>query len=240
MFKALLLDLDDTLLANSMDSFIPAYFQAFTRHVKYLFSSDCLISALMEGIQAMEANDGHGLSNEDAFSSVFFRELGHEPEAIKPVFTQFYTEEFPKLRSLTRPIPAARKLVAWALEQDMQVIIATNPLFPRTAIEQRLEWAEVPVDRFDYALVTAYENMHALKPHPAYYREILTKLKREAEECLMVGDDWERDIIPAASLGISVYLASEGEVCPGDDDVRLWGQGSLLELFSLLNAEAGG
>jgi len=239
MFKALLLDLDDTLLENPMDTFIPAYFQALTTHVKHLIPSDRLISALMEGIQAMEANDGNGLSNEDAFSAVFFRELGHEPEAIKPVFAQFYAEEFSKLQPLTRPIPAARKLVAWALGQDMQVIIATNALFPRSAVEQRLAWADLAVDEFTYALVTAYENMHALKPHPAYYREILTKMKREARECLMVGDDWERDIMPAASLGISVFWTGEGEVCPGDDEVSLWGQGSLSVLCSLLNDETG-
>jgi FMN phosphatase YigB (HAD superfamily) len=236
MFKALLLDLDDTLLNNSMDAMIPAYFQALTQHVQPLIPSDQLISALMEGMQAMEANDGRGLTNEEVFASVFFRELGHEPEKIKPLFMQFYAQEFPKLRTLTQPIPAARKLMTWAFEHELQVVIATNALFPRTAIEQRLEWAEVPVREFDYTLVTTYENMHALKPHPAYYREILRKIDRKAEDCLMAGDDWERDILPAASVGIPVFWIAEEEVPLAADDVNLWGRGSLFELWSRLKA----
>ena len=238
MFKALLLDLDDTLLSNPMDTFIPAYFQALTQHVKHLVPPDRLISALMEGIQAMEANDGQGLTNEDAFASVFYCELGQEPEKIKPILMQFYAEVFPKLQPLTRPVPVARQLVTWAFEQDLQVVIATNALFPRSAIEQRLQWADVPVHEFDYALVTAYEDMHALKPHPAYYREILTKAKKDAKECLMVGDDWERDIVPAASVGISVFLSGEEPACPEEDGVKLWGQGSLQELWRLLKTQS--
>ena len=236
MFKALFLDLDDTLLSNSMDTFIPAYFQALTQHVKHLIPPDRLISALMDGIQAMEANDGQGLTNEEAFASVFYCELGQEPEMIKPVLLQFYAEVFPKLQPLTRPVSAARQLVKWAFDQDLQVVIATNALFPRIAIEQRLKWADVPVHEFDYALVTAYEDMHALKPHPAYYREILTKVNRKAEECLMVGDDWERDIVPAASVGISVFLSGENPACAEEEGVKLWGQGSLQELWHLLKA----
>jgi FMN phosphatase YigB (HAD superfamily) len=234
MFKALLLDLDDTLLDNSMDIMIPAYFQALTRFVQHLIPPDQLISALMEGMQAMEANDGNGLTNESAFAAVFFQELGYEPELVKPLFKQFYAEEFPKLQPLTRPIPEARQLISWAFGQGMQVVIATNALFPRTAVEQRLAWAEVPVADFAYDLVTTYEDMHALKPHPAYYREILKKLGRRAEECLMAGDDWERDILPAASLGISVFWASDQTVCPDHHEVGLWGRGSLAELWSQL------
>jgi FMN phosphatase YigB (HAD superfamily) len=87
----------------------------------------------------------------------------------------------------------------------LQVAIATNPMFPRTAVEQRLDWADVPVTEFDYALVTSYEIMHATKANPAYYHEIIERLARQPRECLMVGDDWERDMLPAASIGIPIY-----------------------------------
>ena len=94
----------------------------------------------------------------------------------------------------------------------MQVIIATNPLFPRTAIEQRLDWAGIPATEFDYALVTTYENMHATKANPAYYREIIEKLERQPKECLMAGDDWDRDMLPPASIGIPIFWVTK----PGD------------------------
>jgi len=141
------------------------------------------------------------------------------------------------LRPLTRTLPEARPLVEWALERGLQVAIATNPLFPRTAIEQRLEWAGVPVGARwprPYALVTSYEIMHATKANPAYYHEILAHLGRQPGECLMVGDDWERDIAPAASVGIPVYwIAAPGKVPPADD-VALVGQGMLGDLWDWL------
>lgn len=243
MLKAIFFDLDDTLLGNSMETFVPAYFQVLTRHAAHLIPPDRLIPELVRATQAMEANDGHGPTNEETFAAVFYPALGYEPGELKPLFEQFYAEQFPKLRPLTRPLPDARPLVEWALGRGLQVAIATNPLFPRTAIEQRLEWAGVPVTEFDYALVTSYEIMHATKAHPAYYREILTHLGRQPGECLMVGDDWERDIAPAASVGIPVYwIAEPGEAPPpyrGDKRGVLVGQGTLADLWGWVREVPG-
>jgi len=246
MLKAILFDLDDTLLGNPMETFVVAYFQALTRHVAHLIPPERLISELMRATQAMEINDGNGPTNEETFAAVFYPALGHERAALEPLFERFYAEEFPKLRTLTQPRAEARLLVEWAFEHGLQVIIATNPLFPRTAIEQRLEWAGVPVTEFDYALVTTYEDMHATKAHPAYYREIVTRLGRQPGECLMVGDDWGRDIAPAASVGIPVYWIAEPDDAPpslpphrGDKRGVLVGQGTLAGLWGWVREVPG-
>ncbi len=236
MLKAIFFDLDDTLLGNSMEAFMPAYLRALTRHAAHLIPPERLISELMRGTQAMDANDGAGLTNEEAFAAVFFPAMGYERADLEPLFRRFYAEEFPKLRALTQPRPEARFLVEWAFERSLQVVIATNPLFPRTAIEQRLDWAGVPVTEYDYALVTTYEDMHATKSHPAYYREILARLGREPRECLMVGDNWEWDVANAASVGIPAYWIAEPGAAPPADDVTPVGQGALADLWELVKA----
>ncbi|MDY6877082.1 MAG: HAD family hydrolase [Chloroflexota bacterium] len=240
MLKSILFDLDDTLLGNSVETFIPAYFQMLTRYMAHLIPPERLISELMRATQAMETNDGTGLTNEEKFASVFYPALGYEPAELKPTLEQFYAEEFPKLRPMTQLRPEARPLVEWAFEHGLQVAIATNPLFPRSPIEQRLEWAGVPVTEFDYALVTTYEDMHATKSHPAYYHEILNRLDRQPGECLMVGDNWEWDIAPATSIGISAYwIADPDDASPalpthrGDKRGVLAGQGRLADLLDL-------
>lgn len=239
MLKAILFDLDDTLLGNPMETFMPAYLQALTRYMAHLIPPGRLISELMRGTQAMSAADGNGPTNEEAFATVFFPAVGYEPAELRPTFERFYAEEFPRLRALTRPRAEARPLVEWAFERGLQVTIATNPLFPRSPIEQRLEWAGVPVTEFDYALVTTYEDMHATKSHPAYYREVLTRLDRQPDECLMVGDNWEWDIAQAASIGIPVYwIAGPDDAPPSLPPHRgvLAGQGTLADLLAWVKA----
>ncbi len=209
MFKAILFDLDDTLLANPINAFISAYFEALGKYMAHLIPPERLVKEIMRATQEMEKNDGTGPTNQKAFASAFYPTVGYEQKVLEPIFEQFYTEEFPKLQHLTRLIPEARFLVEWAFEHDLQVVIATNPVFPRIAVEQRLKWADVPVTEFDYALVTSYENMHATKANPAYYSEIVAKLSYEPRECLMIGDDWDRDMMPAALTGISIYWVTK-------------------------------
>ena len=236
MAKALLLDLDDTLLVNPVSAFIPAYFELLSRHLAHLVPPERLIAELMRGTAAMQANDGSGPTNEQAFAVVFYPAVGIPEEELLPVFYDFYATEFLKLRRLTRPIPEARRLVEWAMGQGLQVAVATNPVFPYVAIEERLKWAGIPPNEFDYALVTGYEKMHAMKPSPAYYQEIVDLLGRQPEECLMVGDDWEIDIEPASSIGIPVYWVAEPGAQPPSRRLTLAGQGELHQLRTWLDS----
>jgi len=235
--KALLLDLDDTLIDNSMDTFIPAYFKGLTEFVAEYVPPDPFIAELLAATRAMNRNDGSGPSNEEVFSRAFYAGLGVPRSELEPVLERFYAEAFPNLRSFTGRRSSAPRIIEWAGKRGLQVVIATNPLFPRTAIEQRMEWGGVGVDRFNYDLVTTYENSHATKNHPAYYREILHVLGRRPEDCLMVGDNWEWDVVCSAEVGIAgFWIAAKGEN-PPSTVVEAAGQGSLDEF--LLLAENG-
>lgn len=225
--KALLLDLDDTLLGNAMESFIPAYFKALTDFITEIQPPERLIEQLLIATRTMDGNDGTGPTNEEVFSSAFFPALGAPREELEPRFERFYAEAFPLLRPLTKPRPSAPRIVEWAKQRGLQVAIATNPMFPRTAIEQRMEWAGVGVDRFPYDLVTSYENSHATKSSPAYYREILEVLDRRSEECLMVGDNWDWDVVCAAEIGIPGYWIAEPDAQPPSKGISVVGQGTL-------------
>jgi FMN phosphatase YigB (HAD superfamily) len=232
--KAVLLDLDDTLLLNPMAEFIPAYIELFCEFVRDIVSPERFTSSLLSGVQAMEENHDHSLSNEQVFFAEFFSHVGVEESRLKPRLERFYEEEYPKLAILARPARDNLKVVEAAFEASLQVVIATNPLFPRIALDQRLEWANLPVSDFNFALVTSFEEMHAAKPNPEYYLEILDKLGRKPEECVMVGDDWERDILPASSIGIKVFwIKSPNTQLPGPIPSQQYlGQGSLTELLT--------
>ena len=235
--KALLLDLDDTLIDNPMDTFIPAYFRALETFVAGVVEPGRFIEELLKATRAMDGNDGTGLSNEEVFAAAFYPALGVPREEMEPLLARFYGEAFPRLAPLIGRRQAAPMIVEWAKRRDLQVVIATNPLFPRTAIEQRMAWGAVGVDRFDYELVTCYENSHATKSSPAYFREIVDCLGRQPGECLMVGDNWGWDVACAGKAGIPSYWIVADEAQPPEPVVEVVGRGDLDEFLTA--AEAG-
>jgi FMN phosphatase YigB (HAD superfamily) len=210
---------------------VPAYLRALGTFLKDHIQPERLVSELLRATRVMAANAGNGATNEEVFAAAFYPAIGKDRIQFEPVIRRFYAEEFPKLRALTRPVPEARALVSWAFERGLQVAVATNPLFPRTAIEQRLQWAGVGADEFPYALVTTYEIMHASKENDAYYREILEGLGRAPDECLMVGDDWAWDVLPTTRMGMKAWWIGDPLVEPPSRPPALIGHGRLAECW---------
>ena len=236
MLRAVLFDLDDTLLGNNMDIFLPGYFALLGEYAARYFSPEQFIEELLVCTEGMVRNVDPAQSNRDVFWALFEQRTGMNANELEGFFDQFYREQFHQLKERTEKRPFAAKLVEYCLAHNLDVVVATNPLFPRIAIEARLAWAGLPVEQYDFALVTAYENMHATKPQPAYYAEILDKIGCVPEQALMVGNDWENDILPAHSLGIQTYwLSLAGEPLPAKLPVP-YGR-SLEYVYLFLTAE---
>lgn len=217
MLKAILFDLDDTLLGNDMDDFLPGYFKLIGKYAAPHFPPEQFLEELMVCTDAMYRNVDAAVTNRDVFWSHFEQRTGKDPNEMETFFSRFYAEQFDQLQNLTTKRPFAAQLVNYCLQNNLDVVIATNPLFPRIAIEARLAWAGLPVDQYDFPLVTTYENMHATKPQPAYYSEILDRIGVQPAQALMVGNDWENDIEPAHELGIHTFwLSLNGDSPPAD------------------------
>ncbi|HUM70342.1 MAG TPA: HAD family hydrolase, partial [Chloroflexota bacterium] len=208
MIKAVLFDLDDTLLGNDVDTFVPRYFKLLGAYVAELLPVEEFIQALLACTEITIQNGDTTRTNFEVFWEAFTARTGLATAVAEPFFARFYEEVFPQLQAVTVVRPLARPLVQHCFDVGLKVVIATNPLFPRAAIEQRLAWAGVPVTEFDYALVTTMENMHATKPHSIYYTEILQCIGCDPDKALMVGDSWQNDIAPAAALGMHTFWMS--------------------------------
>lgn len=226
MIRTILFDLDDTLLSNNVDIFMQRYFGLLSAYAGQKFDESVFMPNLIQSTRAMIQNTDPGLTNAEIFWAAFEELTGGRRADLEPFFDVFYEKEFMQLKSSTSLRPAAARLVQEAIDRDLLVVVATNPLFPRVAIEQRLEWAGLPISEFDFALVTTYENMHAAKPQPAYYREILARLGVEPRQALMVGDDWRNDISPSAKVGLFSYWIAPDDATP-IDPALISGHGSL-------------
>ena len=233
---AILFDLDDTLLGNEMDVFLRGYFPLLAAYASPVIDPDRFLPELMHATQAMIHSDDPTLTNQDVFWRVFCERNNLARAEVEPFLATFYEEQFGRLQSTTQRRPEAADLVRWCFDQGLKVVIATNPLFPRSAVEQRMAWAGVPVDHFDFDLVTVYENMHSAKPHAAYYHEILSAVEVEPDRALMVGDDWENDIVPTSGMGLYTYWISAADNPAPGSDIMADGCGRLQDLFQKLQS----
>ena len=232
--RALLLDLDDTLLINDMEAFAPHYYRALLAHFEGACPPGLFVEALQAGMRAMFRNDGVGGTNEDVFAQVFFSKIDVPREELLPRFERFYAQAFDGLSVHTEADPEARRLVTRAAANGYQLAIATQPVFPRQAILARLRWARVPADEFAYDFISSYERLAACKPHPLFFQTIMDALGREPEECLMVGDSPSADM-PARRLGLRTFWVNRtGSRAPFR--MRCSAKGSLGDLVSLIES----
>lgn len=205
--KAILFDLDGTLLPMDQDAFVKVYFEELSRAVCPLgYEKRQLVDGIWKGTGAMIQNDGRA-SNEDVFWKAFAALLGDGVLDLKDRFESFYQNEFHRARQETRQNPRAREAVRLARARADLVILATNPLFPACGVKTRLSW--VGLDLADFDLVTTYENSTYCKPNPMYFAEILQKVGVSPHDCLMIGNDVAEDMAACKELGIETYLVTD-------------------------------
>jgi HAD superfamily hydrolase (TIGR01549 family) len=238
MTLTLLLDLDDTLLDNSMDTFLPAYLQALGEYLAPFIPPDKLIPALLTGTQSMLDNNMPDRTLKEAFDQVFYSGQEIDEKVFQEKFASFYSEIFPSLEHLTEIHTEAIHQVREAFDRNYKVAIATNPLFPRTAILQRLEWAGLPPEDFPFDYIPSYEITHFAKPNTAFFSEVLGTLGWPEGPVVMVGDDFEHDIAPARLLGIGNFWVSENRPDPKENLPASAGQGPIGDLVSWIDSHS--
>jgi FMN phosphatase YigB (HAD superfamily) len=232
VLQAVLFDLDDTLLGNDMDVFVARYFELLGEYSKGTVDPRRLHDALLRGTRAMFENEDRSRTNADAFWERFTAHAGVTREKGEPFFEVFYRTVFPRLERLTRRRPTARRRVELCAQRGWPVVIATNPVFPLIAIEERLRWAGIPVTEHAFALVTSYETMHSTKPRPDYFLEIADHLGIDPSLILMAGNDPEQDIAPARRCGMQTYTVVDSPASAATDLSER--HGTLDDLFAWL------
>jgi FMN phosphatase YigB (HAD superfamily) len=232
MTFTLLLDLDDTLLHTNMDAFVPAYFQKLAAHLAAHVSPELLMRYLMLGTRKMMMSEDVTHTLREVFHENFYPFLGVDYETLQPIIDQFYDDIFPSLQSVTSPLPGSVEFIEWAFNQGHRVVVATNPLFPQKATYHRLRWAGLPPEKYPFALISTYETFHFTKTYPAYFAEVLGRLGWPDDPVVMVGNDVDADLAPAAALGLATYHSLD--ISPSANGFNATGRGRLAELRSWL------
>ena len=233
MTKAILFDLDGTLLPMDQEVFVRDYLGRMAAFLApHGYDPQSLIKAVWAGTGAMVKNDGKAL-NEDVFWYVFNSILDRDAKQDLALFEEFYRTEFQKAKDSCGFNPAAVEAIRQIKDMGYRLILATNPLFPAIATYSRARWAGLNPE--DFELVTTYENSRFCKPNPDYYREILGKIALDGSQCLMVGNDVGEDMI-AGTLGMKTFLLTDCLINKTAEDISQYPHGSFPELLHYIRS----
>ena len=233
MITTVFFDLDGTLLPMDQDRFLNAYLTGLAKKMApYGYDPQLLIKSIWKGTGAMVMNDG-SRGNDEAFWDTFSAVFGRNTRDDETVFVDFYEHEFQEVAKVCGFDARSAQIIDELRNMEKTVVLATNPLFPAIATHSRAKWAGLNPEDFTY--ITTYENSCHCKPNPDYYREILDKLKLQPEECLMVGNDADEDMV-AAQLGMDVFLLTDCLINKGNHDISQYPNGSFPELLAYIRS----
>ena len=215
-FEAILFDLDGTLLQADMQSFIPQYIHSLAGYCAEKATSRQFEKELLAIIYDLIKTEGDGSkTNEERVYSRMQQDLSIPEPMLRNGLDQFRQNDLEELREWIQPIPLARQIVQECQEKKIPLVLATNPVFPKFIIEARMQWAGLEEDSFTY--LTSYENSCYCKPHAGYFRAIVDRLGVAAENCLMVGNDFDHDLA-AEAIGMKTYLVDTWLVDRGESE----------------------
>lgn len=229
-----LFDLDGTLIRMDQDEFIKQYFISIISRLSALgTNADLMRRALETAVVATLKNDG-SITNEQRFWQTFRAVAGDETDRVEDEIKGYYEKDFlDVIQATCSAYPRTREILNLVKSRGLRSVLATNPLFPTVATYHRIELGGMSPSEFEY--ITAYENSSFCKPNPAYFTELLSRLKIAPEECVMIGND-TRDDFCAHALGIPVFILTPCLINKGGVDLSQYPHGDFDELAEYIES----
>lgn len=214
--KAILFDLDDTLIPSSR-----AYAMALRR-----VGLNPAGAAYQEARRSVK--NGLGASHPSSHNRLlYFKRIFDRRGASSPQKTLSLMERYEQ--ELFKIIHRAWKTSAWPavlkrLSKKYQLAVVSNENTRTQLIKLR---AMDPAGRLFKTVLTS-EEVGIEKPNPKIFREAFSRLRRKPSECLMVGDNLQVDVQPMLRLGGHALLVQpetgkkEKGLAPGGAALERW------------------
>ena len=231
MIKYVFFDLDGTLLPMNQDDFIKDYLESLTSKLAiHGYEPTATGKAIYSSVFAMINNDG-STTNENAFWNSLKLICGDNARDSEQIYIDYYQKEFEYNKKNCWVNEKAKIVIDKIKDLGLKMVLATNPLFPKIATEQRIAWAGIDKNAFE--LITTYENSSYCKPNIKYYEEILEKLGVNPKECLMVGNDALEDMV-TLEIGMKAFLLTDCLINTKNIDINKFKHGGFNDLLNYI------
>ena len=205
MIKHILFDLDGTLIHFDHNLFIQNYLKLLGRKFAPFTDPATFAKHVWTATGYMIKNIDHTKTNAEVFWQYMAQNIDLSRSTLDPLIEDFYQNDFHELKTIIT-VPKILPILNELIAKNMPISLATNPVFPLSAVKARLSWGNL--ENIPFKHITHYENSHYCKPQLAYFQEILDTLQLNAQDVLMVGNDVHEDLV-AGELGIKTYLLTD-------------------------------
>ena len=230
--KAVLFDLDGTLLPMDQRGFFKEYFNLLCKKLYPLGYTDPkkLVKTIWNGVDKVCESDGEKTCGE-VFWEHFISVYGKTMQEHEAILFDFYQNEYDHTKVMCGYSPKSKETVEKIKQKGLRTAVATKPIFPDIAVRKRIEWAGFEAGDFEF--YTSYEKCRFCKPSENYFKEVAEKMGLLPEECLMVGNDVDDDM-PAQNCGMKVFLLTDCLLNEKNKDTTKYRQGSFEELLEYI------
>jgi FMN phosphatase YigB (HAD superfamily) len=203
---AILFDLDGTLIDLQEEDLVRHYLKlvaAFFAENGYRSDPREIPAKILESTDVMLKDTNPETTTIETFMKHFSNSVGHEADYLMPIFSRFYIEKFDLVKHYAKPIPEIDSIIAKCEQLNLKLVVATNPVFPETAVLKRIKWGGL--DKVNWSLITNGEIMPVCKPHALYFKRISEMIDVPPSRCLFVGNDAYFDMA-AKKVGMWTFL----------------------------------
>lgn len=205
-YKAILFDLDGTLLPVSNEDFESVYMKSLAEKIGQLMDPKPILMAMWQALDVMIKDETDG-TNEMVFYAAFKELIGEDAfDTLYPLFDDYYMNEFEVLKTTLDNNDEMIEAIKTLKEKGYELVVATNPMFPEIAVTQRIAFSGLNPNDFKY--VSNFHKHTRCKPDVGFYKEVLFACNLKPEECLMVGNDMHEDVV-VKDLGMDAWIIED-------------------------------
>ena len=199
MIRAVLFDLDDTLLSLNLTAFLARYVNGASGllcRASGRLRANIMAAYARAWLAAEVEGRRDRLTNAQLINKVVYEQTGIplDDPVIADMINCYEKTVVPRMGAgivRAQPMPGAHAAVDCVRAMGLTCALATNPVVSHACDVARLNWAGFSEGDFD--LISCAENSTRCKPWASYYEEFCGKLGLSPAECLMVGNDARRD-----------------------------------------------
>ena len=209
MIKAVLLDLEDTLLQGVNCSVGESIQQSIESVSRSNPSTAEMASAYAAALNQLASHRDMMTCNAEVLSGSIAESLHVSHEETEDRLDLFFAFLNETIRKYVFADPCSVPLVSALLEQNLAVALAVQPIYPETSILEWLDWTGLSPYKDDLEFIACSRDLHFVKPDPAFYAEIVARIGVEPDETLLIGNCRSNVSAAAKAAGLHTWQICE-------------------------------